>query len=303
MISLVLILLVSFLFGGIIIRTRSLLSGRKGPGILQPMKDLWRLLRKNSVYSSTTSFIFRIAPTVYLASVICAVLFIPFGRHPALLSFAGDFIFFTYVMALGKFFMIASAMDTGSSFPGMGASREALFSLLAEPAFLVLLGSFALYTGHTSFHSIFQELHFTSFYYTFAVLAVCVLVVFAMVENSRIPVDDPRTHLELTMIHEVMVLDHSGFDLGLIAYSSHLKFALYGAIIANIFLDASMSLFSSILLFAAAQVVFAGAVGIIESFIARIRMSHNSQFIFSLISISLLIFLGVLLTLENQSPN
>ncbi len=303
MISFILILLASILFTGVVIRTRSLLSGRKGPGLLQPMKDMWRLVRKHSVYSNVTSFVFRIAPTVYLASTVCAASLIPFGPHPGLLSFSGDFVFFIYAMALGKFFMIAAAMDTGSSFQGMGASREALFSLLAEPAFLVLLGSFSLYTGHTSFHSIFQELHFTSYYYTFAVLAVCVLVILAMIENGRIPVDDPRTHLELTMIHEVMVLDHSGFDLGMISYTSHIKFAMFGALIANIFLDSSMSLLSSILVYTVVQTAFAITVGIIESFVSRIRMSHNSQFIFSLTSISLLIFLGVLLTLGNYTPH
>src|SRR5690606_33720999 len=118
-----------------IIRTRSLLSGRRGPGILQPMRDLWRLWRKGAVYSNVTSFVFRLAPSVYLSTVMLAVLFVPFGHQAGVLSFDGDFIFFAYLLALGKFMMIAAAMDTGSSFEGMGASREALFSLFAEPAF------------------------------------------------------------------------------------------------------------------------------------------------------------------------
>jgi formate hydrogenlyase subunit 4 len=132
------------------------MSGRKGPGILQPMKDIIRLWRKGSVYSSSTSLIFQIAPSIYLASVLAAILMIPFGINRGIISFEGDFVMFAYILALGKFFMIISALDTGSSFEGMGASREALFSMLIEPAFFILIGSFALFTGYISFHSIFK---------------------------------------------------------------------------------------------------------------------------------------------------
>jgi len=136
MIGFILIVFVSLFFTGIIIRTKSLAAGRKGPGILQPLKDIIRLFRKGSVYSQTTSFIFRLAPVVYFSSVVMASLLVPFGPSRAVIGFEGDFIFFAYVLGLGKFFNIISAMDTGSSFEGMGASREALFSMFAEPAFL-----------------------------------------------------------------------------------------------------------------------------------------------------------------------
>ncbi len=139
------------------------------------------------------------------------------GQYKGIISFDGDFVFFAYVLGVGKFFSIISALDTGSSFEGMGASREALYSMFAEPAFFILMGSFALLTGHTSFHEIFASLHFgSSISYTLGVLATFVLIMIAMIENSRMPIDDPKTHLELTMIHEVMILDNSGFDLGLI---------------------------------------------------------------------------------------
>lgn len=302
MLSFILIIIASLFFSGIIIRTKSFFSGRKGPGVLQPVKDILRLFRKGAVYSTTSSFIFRIAPSIYIATVLTAILLVPFGDFPGVISFNGDFVFFAYVLALGKFFMIISAMDTGSSFEGMGASREALFSLLAEPAFFVLMGSFALFSGHTSFHHIFQSLHFES-YISFALgtLATFVFVIIAMIENSRMPVDDPKTHLELTMVHEVMILDNSGFDLGLILHTTNLKFAMYGAMIANIFIPSGMELLYSIPMFMAVQAVFAIAAGTLESFMARFRMNHNSQFVFSLTSISILIFLGVLLMLGRMT--
>ncbi|HLZ89332.1 MAG TPA: NADH-quinone oxidoreductase subunit H, partial [Puia sp.] len=208
------------------------------------------------------------------------------------------FVFFAYVLSLGKFFLIIAALDTGSSFEGMGASREALYSLLAEPAFFILMGSFALLTGHTSFREIFGSLHFgTSISYAVGLLAAFVITIIALIENSRMPIDDPRTHLELTMIHEVMILDNSGFDLGLLQYAVNLKFAMYGALIANFFLTPGSELYFSIPIFIVTQLLFAVVIGIIESFMARFRMNHNPQYIFTLTSISLLIFLGVLLML------
>lgn len=295
MISFILIIIVSLFFTGIVIRTKSIASGRKGPGILQPMKDVFRLWKKGAVYSKTSSFIFQVAPSIYFASVLMAILVIPFGQTRGIISFNGDFVFFGYILALGKFFSIISAMDTGSSFEGMGASREALYSMLVEPAFFILMGSFALYTGHTSFHDIFITLHFGSYIsYALGVLATFVLIMVAMIENSRMPIDDPKTHLELTMVHEVMILDNSGFDLGLILYATNLKFAMYGALITNFFVD-ELPLYYSIPIFLVVQFVFAMIVGILESFSARFRMNHNAQFIFTLTSISLIIFFGVLM--------
>lgn len=295
MLSIIFILFTSLFFTGIIIRTKSLASGRKGPGIFQPVKDVIRLFRKGAVYSETTSIIFRIAPVIYFSTVLMACLVIPFGSTKGIISFDGDFIFFAYILALGKFFSIISAMDTGSSFEGMGASREALFSMFAEPAFFILIGSFALLTGNTSFHAIFETLHLgSSISYTLGLLAAFVLVLIAMIENSRMPVDDPKTHLELTMIHEVMVLDNSGFDLGLILSAGYLKFAMYGALIADFFIG-GLPMLWAIPAYLLIQVTFAVTAGLIESFMARFRMNHNPQFILVLSSVSFLIFMGALL--------
>lgn len=297
MVSLILILLVSFIFTGIVIRTKSIASGRKGPGLFQPMKDIFRLFKKGAVYSDTTSIIFQIAPSIYFASILMAILTLPLGNSKGLISFSGDFVFFAYVLAVGKFFMIISALDTGSSFEGMGASREALFSMLAEPAFFILMGSLALLTGHTSFQEIFLALHFGSYTsYAIGTIAAFILVMICMIENSRMPIDDPKTHLELTMIHEVMILDNSGFDLGLIMHAVNLKFALYGSLIANMFIG-NAPLYITIPTFLMIQFIFAMVVGILESFSARFRMNHNAQYILVLSSLSLLMFFGVLIVL------
>jgi formate hydrogenlyase subunit 4 len=280
---------------GVVVRTKSIFSGRKGPGILQPMKDILRLLRKGSVYSKTTSFIFRIAPTVYFASVLMAILMVPIGNNQGLISFKGDFVMFAYLLALGKFMNIIAALDTGSSFEGMGASRESLYSMLAEPAFFIIIGSFTLLTGQTSFSDIFSQLHFGSYIsYLLAILATIVIVLISMVENSRMPFDDPKTHLELTMVHEVMILDNSGFDLGMILYTTNLKFAMYGALIANLFIGL-LPVYLTIPIFLGIQMLFAVAVGTIESFMARYRMGHNPQNILILTSVALLVFFGVLI--------
>ncbi|QHS55947.1 hypothetical protein GWR56_10520 [Mucilaginibacter sp. 14171R-50] len=297
MVSFILIILASLAFTGVIIRTKSITSGRKGPGIFQPMKDLIRLFKKGAVYSKTTSFIFQVAPSIYFASVLIAIMVIPLGQYKGIISFEGDFVFFAYVLGTGKFFSIISALDTGSSFEGMGASREALFSMFAEPAFFILMGSFALLTGHTSFQEIFASLHFGSYIsYILGVLATFVLAMITMVENSRMPIDDPNTHLELTMVHEVMILDNSGFDLGMILYATSLKFAMYGALIANLFMG-SFPIYLIIPIFFVIQLLFAVSVGILESFTARFRMNHNAQYILALSSVAFLIFLGVLLVL------
>lgn len=297
MLSLILIVIAALFFTGIINRVKSIASGRQGPGIFQPVKDVVRLFKKGVVYSETTSFVFQIAPTVYFSSVVMAMLVVPFGQSKGLISFEGDFIFFAYVLALGKFFNIISAMDTGSSFEGMGASREALYSMFAEPAFFILMGSLALLTGHTSFQEMFAALHIGSYIsYALAILGTFVLMMVSMIENSRMPIDDPKTHLELTMVHEVMILDNSGFDLGLILSAGYLKFALFGALVVNLFIGVFPYQYS-IPMFFVIQLVLASGVGLIESFMARFRMSHNAQFIFVLTSVALLIFFGVLLIL------
>lgn len=294
--SIILIIIASLIFTGIVIRVKSIAAGRKGPGIFQPLRDIVRNMKKGAVYSETTGLIFRIAPSIYTGTLITAALCLPFGDRPGFISFQFDFVFFVYTLALGKFLMVISALDTGSSFEGMGASREAFYSMLIEPGMFMVMGSFAILTGKTSFVEMFAALHGTgisiSVSYTMAGLSAILIMLMGMVENTRMPVDDPKTHLELTMIHEVMILDNSGFDLGLIMYSSCLKFAVFGAIAAGLFMKPGAGLITNAGIFFIVQIGYAIFVGLIESFMARFRMKKNPQFIYTITAATLLLFIG-----------
>ena len=297
MIGFVLILITAFFFPGLIFRTKSIASGRRGPGIFQPIKDIRVLFGKGSVFSKTTGLIFQIAPVVTLSSILCASLVIPFANQNAAISFEGDFIFFSYLLAFGKFFAIIAALDTGSSFEGMGANREAFFSMLLEPAFFILLATFAMFTGYTSFSDIFSHFFFTENHYVliYSIIGFYLFIQITMVENSRLPVDDPKTHLELTMIHEVMILDNSGFDKALIHIGSYLKFAIYGALMYNIVVPAGWNIFLQVILFLAVQVAFSIIIGLTESFRARNKMNKNPKFILTISAIAWIAFVVVLI--------
>ncbi|MDY0342115.1 MAG: NADH-quinone oxidoreductase subunit H [Lentimicrobium sp.] len=296
MISLLLILFSSLFFVGIIIRLKAKIAARKMPPVLQPVYDVIRLFRKGAVYSNTTSIIFKVAPLIYFASALVAALFMPIGSLKPLLSFEGDFVFFAYLLALGKFMMILAAMDTGSGFEGMGANREAFYSMLVEPAFFILIGSVALFTDNISFHALFLNFNVDSnLAYIIGIASVYVLIFIAMVENSRMPVDDPKTHLELTMVHEVMILDNSGFDLGLIHISSWLKFSIYGALISNFIIQGSWAFYWQIAAFLGIQLAFSLTVGVLESFKARNKLEKNPQWIIILSAISIVVFLTALI--------
>lgn len=284
-------------FPGLIIRTKSIASGRKGPGLLQPVREIGILMKKGSLFSDTSGLIFQIAPVISLATILCSMLVIPFANSKALISFEGDFIFFAYLLALGKFFSIIAALDTGSSFEGMGANREVFFSMLAEPAFFILLATFAMFTGYTSFTEIFSNFFITGSHYVliYSIMGFFILIQIAMIENSRLPVDDPRTHLELTMIHEVMILDNSGFDKALIHIGTYLKFAIYGSLIFNVIVPADWNIFLQIALFLTVQMIFAIITGLIESFRARNKMNKNPKYILSISVIAWIAFVIVLI--------
>jgi formate hydrogenlyase subunit 4 len=297
MVGFVLILIAAFFFPGIIIRTKSITSGRKGPGIFQPIKEIGVLVRKGSVFSKTSGIIFQIAPVVALSTVLCALLVIPFANQRAIISFDGDFVFFSYLLAFGKFFIILAALDTGSSFEGMGANREAFFSMLVEPAFFILLATFAMFTGYTSFSDIFSHFFLTGNNYVliYSIIGFYLFIQIAMVENSRLPVDDPKTHLELTMIHEVMILDNSGFDKALIHIGSYLKFAVYGSLMYNVIVPAGWNIFLQIALFLAVQLIFAVIIGLIESFRAKNKMNKNPKYILTISVIAWIAFVIILI--------
>ncbi len=298
-ISIILIIITALLFPGIVTFAKTKIVGRKGPKIIQPIYDLFKLFKKRNVYSQTSGIIFQIAPIIYFATVFLAAFFIPIGNYKAIISFNGDFVLFAYLLGFGRFMMILAAMDTGSGFEGMGANREAFYSLLAEPAFFIIFSSVALMTGHTSFYDIFNNLHIeTALSYFVAALSIYILFWVSMVENSRMPVDDPKTHLELTMVHEVMVLDHSGFELALIQLAGGLKFAIFGTLIYNFILPIQNNFLANLILFPIVILIYALLVAVSESYKARNKMQKNAQWIITLSAISIVVFLSVLIITE-----
>ena len=276
LLHLALLLLLPPLLPGVIQRVKSIVGGRRGPPLLQLYFDLWKLLRKGAVYSTTTTWVFRAGPVVTLAGALLAGTLLPMGGAlPAPLGFAGDIILFAYLLGLGRFFTMIAALDTGSSFEGMGASREATFGALAEPAFFLSLAALAVARGSLSFTGILSnELVAWQRFGPAMVMLIAALMLVALAECSRIPFDDPNTHLELTMIHEVMVLDHSGPDLAFILYAASLKLFLLGALVVRLALPFEASLRGHVALFIAGLLIFAVVVGLIEATLARLRLNR-----------------------------
>jgi formate hydrogenlyase subunit 4 len=292
MLSAVLILSFAAVFHGILGKTRSMFSGRKGPRILQPVYNLALLFRKGTVISVDSGAIFRFAPTVSFCAVLIALLIVPFGKYSALISFAGDFVVFAALMAASRFVMILGALDTASSFEGMGASREALYGMLVEPAFFVLAGTFAMLTGHNSLAEIFG---FFDMRHLSAVipglLAAFAFFLMLLVETGRMPVDDPRTHLELTMIHEVMILDYSGFDLALIHITTYIKAAIYSALTVLCVLPGNLHTAIYTPVFIVLLVLIPIITGFFESFRARNRLQRNPSYILTMTVMAIVSFI------------
>lgn len=259
---------------GLVNRTKALWAGRKGPPLMQLGWDLRRLLGKRPVFSAVATPLFHAGASVVLAATLFAAMIAPNLGGIAPLQFSHDFIFFAYALALARIFLMLSAMDVGSAFEGMGAAREASFTAFAEPALFLLLGAAAVATGHTSFAELIGRLHEAASFRWIAAPAVVVLFILLQAEASRVPVDDPLTHLELTMVHEVMVLDHSGPDLAAMQYAAALKMTIYAGLIAALLnpfdpLDAPLACVCATLLLMGAVAV---AVGCVESLVARLRM-------------------------------
>jgi formate hydrogenlyase subunit 4 len=261
---------------GVIAKTRAFFAGRKGPPVLQVYFDIVKLLRKGAVYSTTTSWVFKAGPTVSFAALLAATCIVPLGALGAPLSFTGDILLFIYLVGIVRFFTVAAALDTGSPFEGMGASREVFFSALAEPVLLLCCIALSKSAESFSLFPIFGPP--PPFSLVSAILAGASLFVVLLAENARIPVDDPATHLELTMIHEVMVLDHSGPDFAFITYGAALKLWLTGLIVvrtllpvhpANVALDLLATL--------CGMVVLGMLIGIVESVMARLRLLRVPQ--------------------------
>lgn len=279
-----------FIFIGLIQRTKSWWAGRQGPSILQFFYDIMKLLKKGSVRSRVTSFIFQIGPIIQLACIIMAAMMVPMLHGLCFWGLPGGFILFSYLLGLNKFMSILTAMDSGSSFEGMGANREAVFNILVEPVFFILLAGFATLNPGLNFTDLFKILHsFNWSYYLIGGLSALTFFLLLLIEGCRVPIDDPDTHLELTMIHEVMILDNSGPDLAFLHYASALKMVIFSSLIATILLPLNLTDLTSGLIYLMVLCLIPVVIGTIESVMARIRMTHLPQFLFILTSFSLVI--------------
>jgi formate hydrogenlyase subunit 4 len=283
---------------GVINKTKALFAGRVGPPLLQPYHDIAKLFRKGFVFSTTTTWVFRAGPVIGLATALLAALLVPLVGDVAPISFTGDLVLLAYLFGLGRFFTASAALDTGSPFEGMGAAREVTFACLAEPALFLGLVVLARLSGSLRLVEMLSGPLAPRWAEAGASLALVLLSWFIVMlaENSRIPFDDPNTHLELTMIHEVMVLDHSGPALGMILYAAALKLFLFAALIVRLVLPLStgITLLDWGLFFVGVGLV-AVVIGVLESTMARLRLTQVPVL---LVAACLLSGFGVLLLLR-----
>jgi formate hydrogenlyase subunit 4 len=289
-ISVIVILGLAPLFVGFVNKLKAILTGRIGAPIRQPYFDLKKLFRKETINAATSSFVSRVSPLLNLISLIVAAAMLPVGFWKPLISFNGDIILFAYILGLSRFFQILAAMDIGSSFEGMGAAREATFALFAEPIFFFTIGSISFLSGFTSLFDIYHSIQLDNISYEVFIL-ICSISVFmlAVTECSRMPVDDPNTHLELTMIHEVMILDNSGIDLFLYQYSSYIKLFIYSVLEISFFYPFSQqSYLFGIIIFVVGSFVLSFSLAVVETITARYRIKNIPQYLLFATAIGIL---------------
>lgn len=273
----IVLLLLPPLLLGVITKTKAWFAGRVGAPVLQPYYDLAKLMRRGLVLSTTTTWMFRAGPIVTLATVLLAGLLIPIGGADAPVAFAGDLILFAYLFGLARFFTTSAALDTGSAFEGMGSAREVTFACLSEPALFFALMVLAKISGSISLTSM---LHAPASTLSAGVAAPLVLIgiglfIVLLAETCRIPVDDPTTHLELTMIHEAMVLDHSGPLFSVILYASAVKLFVLGTVLLHVIVPFEFGrAWLDWPLYVVEILGLAALIGVVESIMARLQMRH-----------------------------
>ena len=292
-------LLLAPVLPGVILKVKALFAGKTGPPLLIRWYTLIKLLRKGSVYSDSTGFVFRLGPVAGCATALLALLFFPFAGLPPLLSFTGDIIVVLYALGLGRFCTVLAALDTASPFEGMGAAREVFFASLAEIGLFVTLILLHRMGGGLSLAGWFagpQAISLAGPQGALLLLVIVALFLLLLAENSRVPVDDPATHLELTMIHEVMILDHSGPDLALIEFGAHCRLLFSACLVASLLRPTlAAGPLANGLVFVGLLVLVYAAVGVTESITARLRMNLVPKFILTSFA---LVFFAIILTME-----
>ena len=271
------------LIGGIIARVKARLQQRKGASIWRPYAELLKMFQKEDLVPPSASSLFRLGPVVELTVTIVAAAFIPVLSASALLGHAGDFVVVVYVLAIGRFFSALGAFDGGSPFAGMGASREFMVAALAEGPMLLSLASLAIMAHETTIAGMVNWTVQQNFFDVSAVhtVALCALAIVAIAETGRMPVDNPTSHLELTMIHEAMVLEYSGPSLALVEWAHSIKLHVILALLVGLFVPWGIAPTSAVSVSAVALAfVFyvmkvlglAIAIALVESSVAKLRM-------------------------------
>lgn len=293
--ALVALLLLAPALPGVATRTTALLTARRGAPVWQLYADLWKLARKGQVLSSTTTWVFRAAPALGVAALVTAALFVPIDGHASVVAFPGDLVVFTALFAMRRFALVLAALDTGSSFEGMGASRELLIGAFTEPALFLCFVALVLATHDLSLAGLLGAPlagAWTGAAPSLAMIGAGFFVLL-LAECARVPVDDPATHLELTMVHEVMVLDHSGPDLALNQYAGALALAILSALVVSVVVPrGALPPVASTVVLIAGTVVVAAIAGAVGAVMARLRLVRVPQL---LVIASALAILGITL--------
>ena len=295
------------LLTGLVRKAKARLLRRKGPPLLQPYRDLARLARKEVVVADSASWLFRIVPYLVFASTWVAAALIPTFATGLLFSWSADLIAIIALLGAARFFLALAGLDVGASFGGLGASREAMFATLAEPAMIVIVFSLALIAGSTQLSTVaaFMASPAVGLRVTLG-MALIALIIVAVAENGRIPVDNPATHLELTMVHEAMILEYSGRHLAVIELASMLKLLLYISLIVCVFAPWGLAIADASvvdrLIGAVIYVVKLGIAGLMlatfETSIAKMRVFRVPDFLGAALMLG---FLGALLLFVSRS--
>jgi len=280
--QIIVLLAVSPFIVGLIRKVKARLQLRRGASVFQPYMDIAKLFRKQPVVSSTTSWIFAVSPYILFASTLAAGLLVPVFVSKTPLNFAGNIIALVYLLALGTFFLILAGLDAGSAFGGMGSSREAIVASLTEPAMILSIFAIALTAGSTNLSTIVHKTALLEGIVTDPsphLMALASLFIVAIAETGRVPVDNPATHLELTMIHEAMVLEYSGRYLALVEWAAGLKLLVFLTLIANVFAPWGIAtslepaaLGVGLATYLVKVSALAVLIGVIESMFAKLRL-------------------------------
>lgn len=299
-VQMILILALAPLFTGFVRKIKARLLRRQGPPLLQPYRDLIRLMRKEAVLAENASWLFRVAPYLIFATTWVAAALVPTFATGLLFSWSADLIAIVALLGSARFLLALAGLDVGTSFGGIGSSREVMFASLAEPAMLLIVFTLALLAGSTqlSYVAAFMQGPNVGVRVSLA-MALVALIVVALAENARVPVDNPATHLELTMVHEAMVLEYSGRHLAMIEAAASLKLILYMSLIACIFAPWGMAVagggvagFATAIGLYLAKLAAGGfLLALFETAIAKMRVFRVPEFL------GIALMLGLLATL------